>query len=207
MRQPSETLEKGLIVEILLVRHARPLTATVVSGQPDPDLDDVGRSQAQLLSEALVQCPVAAIYSSTLRRAIQTAAPLAAALGTPVRTDPDLVELSLGEDHYFPHNPSNPDPVAAAHIAEWMGRLTSPENAAAITAFRTRVGCAIARIQAAHPKETVLVSTHLMVINAVLTTILGIDELTAFEPSYTSVSRITVAPDGRARVLSVNERL
>jgi len=58
-------------------------------GERDPDLTAEGRRMAALLAERLGREPPAAIYVSTYRRTLQTAAPLARRLGvTPVVYDP-----------------------------------------------------------------------------------------------------------------------
>jgi broad specificity phosphatase PhoE len=68
-----------------------------IQGHRDIDLDEVGRGQAAAAAAAIAACQPDAIVSSDLRRAMDTAAPLAAATGLPVRTDPRLRERYLGE--------------------------------------------------------------------------------------------------------------
>src|SRR6185369_1281741 len=53
--------------------------------------------QARRVAAALAGEGIRAVYSSDLRRARQTAEMIAAALGLPVRLDPALRELNLGE--------------------------------------------------------------------------------------------------------------
>ena len=66
-----------------------------------PALTARGRAQAEQLAEQLTTTlagvPVAALYSSDLDRAVQTAAPLAARLGRDVVRDRRLRERSFGE--------------------------------------------------------------------------------------------------------------
>src|SRR5260221_11648787 len=63
---------------LYLVRHGR-----AVSGveQPDPGLDPVGRSQAERAADALRRVGAERLVCSPLRRARETAAPIAEALG------------------------------------------------------------------------------------------------------------------------------
>jgi broad specificity phosphatase PhoE len=55
-----------------------------------------GLRQAWAVAAELRGRPIGALYSSDLRRALQTAAPLATALGLPVRRDARLRERCLG---------------------------------------------------------------------------------------------------------------
>ncbi len=63
---------------IYLVRHGR---AEAGVEHPDPGLDDVGRSQAERAAAALKKTGAKRLICSPLRRARETAAPIAEALG------------------------------------------------------------------------------------------------------------------------------
>ena len=65
-------------------------------GRTDVPLSDAGRRQAQLLALRLKPIPFDALYSSPLRRALETASTLGRAIGREVVADPRLVELSYG---------------------------------------------------------------------------------------------------------------
>ena len=70
-------------MELLLIRHAVPerITSEDSGGAPaDPSLTDAGRRQARRLAAWLAIEGVDHIVSSPLRRASETAAPVAAAL-------------------------------------------------------------------------------------------------------------------------------
>ena len=88
---------------LYLIRHAESVSnaAGRVQGHSDVALSDRGRRQAEALAAALGRLPIEAIYASPLRRAVETAQPLAAVLGLPIRTDPRLMEINAGvfQDH------------------------------------------------------------------------------------------------------------
>ena len=67
-----------------------------VQGQTDVPLNDTGRRQAAEAAELLARLRPAAIVSSDLSRAADTAAALAALTGLPVRTDERLRERHFG---------------------------------------------------------------------------------------------------------------
>jgi len=67
-----------------------------MQGQLDTALDARGRWQAQQVAQALVDEPIETIVASDLSRAMQTAAPLAAAKGLRVRPERGLRERCFG---------------------------------------------------------------------------------------------------------------
>lgn len=67
-----------------------------IQGQSDVPLSDLGRQQGEATAAALAALPIEAIFCSPLRRAVQTAQPLADALRLPLREDPRLMEVHVG---------------------------------------------------------------------------------------------------------------
>jgi len=85
---------------ILLIRHGENdyVKKSRLSGRmPGIHLNEKGRAQAQTLAEKLKSAPIKAVYSSPLERAIETAEPLANALGLEVISRPGLIETDIGE--------------------------------------------------------------------------------------------------------------
>jgi broad specificity phosphatase PhoE len=81
---------------IHLVRHGQvDNPGRVLYGRlPGFNLSARGRAQAELLGRYFADMPLAAVLSSPLERARQTAVPIAAPHGLEVRTDPRLIESS-----------------------------------------------------------------------------------------------------------------
>lgn len=67
-----------------------------IQGHSDVPLSDLGRRQAGAVSEALRREAIEVIYSSPLRRALETAEPIARALKIPLRIEPRLIEIDVG---------------------------------------------------------------------------------------------------------------
>jgi probable phosphoglycerate mutase len=87
---------------LILVRHAESEANVVDSLHtqvPGPPLTGLGREQADALVEALADEDVRAVWASTMLRAQQTAAPLAAARGLQVRVEDGLREVDVGDLH------------------------------------------------------------------------------------------------------------
>jgi len=67
-----------------------------VQGQLDVPLSEFGLRQSATLAGAFVGQPIEAIYCSPLKRALQTAQPIADALRLPIQTDDRLKEIHAG---------------------------------------------------------------------------------------------------------------
>jgi broad specificity phosphatase PhoE len=87
------------VTTILLARHAETEwnRQRRFQGHADPGLSEEGRAQAEALSDRVADTRVDAIYSSDLRRAVETAEIVADRLGLPVDKDPGLREIDVGE--------------------------------------------------------------------------------------------------------------
>ena len=87
------------VTTLLLIRHALcdPVGTSIAGRTFGIHLNDAGRRQAAALAGRLGRLPIAEIRSSPLERAVETAQPLAAALGLPVIQDTGLNEVDFGE--------------------------------------------------------------------------------------------------------------
>ena len=89
-------------MELVLVRHALPVRRELKEGVADPELAPEGRVQAERLGEYLGSEEVSALYVSPLKRARETAAPLAARLGVEAVVDDDISEFDRNSSEYVP---------------------------------------------------------------------------------------------------------
>ena len=85
-------------MRLLLVRHGETAwnRAGRYQGSADVPLNAAGERQAQALAMQLRSEPIAAVYSSALRRALATATPIAASQGLAVVRDARLNEINQG---------------------------------------------------------------------------------------------------------------
>ena len=79
----STTTTLNREMEILFIRHGEPAWSVDGLSQPDPDLTDRGRIQAELLADRLAAegTPVTELIVTPAARSIQTGEPIAKALG------------------------------------------------------------------------------------------------------------------------------
>ncbi len=175
-------------------------------GQHDVPLNDTGLRQATDTGAALARVPFAAVYTSDLARAAQTAAQVAAPHGLTLRADPRLRELHFGawETHTMAEiGAAHPELLAAWHTNPLHVRLPGGET---LAEMQLRVAAALTDIVAAHPDETVAVIGHGGTVRALIVTALGAD-LSVFRRlrfDNCSISLLDVT-DGRYLLRTCND--
>ena len=193
-------------MELLVIRHAEPVrvTAEESGGAPaDPQLTTRGRDQADRLGDWLGAEGVDHVVSSPLRRATETAAPLAARLGLDVAIDDQLCEYDANADSYIPI-----EELREANDERWQAMIEGrwqDFGGEAPDVFRTRIVTRLDAVIDEHPGERVAVVSHGGVINVYLAALLGIDRHLWFDPGYTSISRVRASRTGERSIGSVNE--
>ncbi len=193
-------------MELLVIRHAEPVRVTAAEsggGPVDPELTRRGHDQAARLADWLAGEGVDHVTSSPLRRARETAAPLASALGLDVAIDDQLCEYDANADSYIPI-----EELRETKDERWQAMIDgrwedfggeSPE------VFRARVVTRLDQVIVEHPGERVAVVCHGGVVNVYLAALLGIDRHLWFDPGYTSISRVRASRAGARSVGSINE--
>ncbi len=192
-------------MELVLVRHAEParVEAGTVDGPADPGLTDRGREQAARLAEWLAVESPAAVCTSPLRRARETAAPLAALLGVTAEVVPGVAEYDAGSGEYIPI-----EELRAAKDERWYATIEGRwEDAGGVDprAFQEQVVPAVEQLVDRFTGQRVVVVAHGGVLNVYLAHLLGIGTALWFHPAYTSVSRVLAARGGTRSVASLNE--
>lgn len=199
--------------ELFLIRHGDALPGPdeiIPSGiYDDLPLSSVGREQAQSLAERLGKVPFAALYSSPLRRCLETAAPLAARSSLTVNIVPDLREVRLGDVIVLPTNGDLEALSRALHerqnqivrVAGATGSWDDIPGSESSKTLRRRVVDALDAIAAKHIGERVVAFAHGGVINAYVAEVLGLEKDFFFPAANTSITVVRVA--GNRRVLYV----
>ena len=187
-------------MQLLLVRHALPLRSEPGQGS-DPHLSVEGAEQAARLPGALSRFPITRVVSSPQVRAVETAQPVADALGVAVEVDERFAEYDRDLAHYIPI-----EQIAAENPAE-LQRLIDGHLPSGVdeVAFLARVAAAVDDlVEAADHDDTVAVFSHGGVINVLLHRILGTERLLSFHVDYASVTRLLSSRTGRLAVAAVN---
>ena len=167
---------RPLAATLLLCRHGQSVwhAENRYAGTSDIDLTPVGRQQAQALAEWAAAHRPDALYSSPVRRARESCAPVEAATGLAATIDDDLREVHFGlaegltigelrDRHPEATARFESDPVGGS-----FPDAEPPEHAA------LRGAAALRRIAGGHPGQTVLVVAHSTLLRLVLCTVLSI---------------------------------
>jgi probable phosphoglycerate mutase len=192
------------------VRHGQtPTTGKVLPGRaPGLHLADKGQQQAAAVAERIATLQdakrrVAAVYASPLERTRETAAPIAKALGLPVRRSKGLLECEFGEW-------TGAELKKLYKLPEWRTVQRNPSGfrfpgGESFTEMQTRIGSAIESLRTAHPGQTVVAVSHADPIKAAVAQAMGmhLDLFQRIVISPCSVSAILYATDGPV-VLAVN---
>ncbi len=130
-------------------------------GQIDVPLDTQGLEQARRTARRLASWPVAAVYTSDLLRARQTAEAIAAAHALEIRVEP-----RVRERHYGRFEGQTYDEIERADALSWRRwRAREPDFALpgggeTLLALHARVENALVDLARRHPGGTVVVVTH-----------------------------------------------
>lgn len=140
-------------VDLYLVRHGQARSANGSYDRGTP-LSALGRRQAVAVAEALAPVGIAAMYASPAIRAVETAQPLAAAVGLRLRLDERLLEFAIdGWDL----------DTEGGQKADWQIRRSDHRgtpNGETIAAFAERVAGVFEEIVARHAGQSIAVVSH-----------------------------------------------
>ena len=162
---------------LYLVRHgATQLTAeNRFSGMTGVELSDEGRAQAARLAERLAGDPIAAVYASTLSRAVETARIVARPHALGVVEDDGLREISHGRWEGLTRQ--EVEERFADEYATWEEDpfTFAPVGGESGIAVLARALPVVRKIVSAHEGRTVLVVSHKATLRLLLSSLLGVD--------------------------------
>ena len=158
----------------MLLRHAETATPAVFHGaESDIHLSDHGHAQAMVAARRLAEFAPAALVSSPMLRARQTAGPIASACGLHVRIEPTLHERRVGSLQGTPNRPeTGPWPDT---LARWMAGEThhAPDSSESWDQVRERGMGVLNRLAMEQITGPVVVVAHGLLLKVTLLTITG----------------------------------
>ena len=190
-------------MELILVRHGLPVRREVVEGPADPELSVEGHDQSARLANYLATESVAGIYSSPMKRAFQTAEPLAVKTNLPISIVDDVAEYDRLSNEYIPI-----EELRAANDERWHKLVAGgwQSDSDTLENFRHRVVSSLEQLISQHASQRIVVTCHGGVINQYIAHVLGIStERGFFYPQYTSIHRVVAAQNGLRSIVSLNE--
>jgi probable phosphomutase (TIGR03848 family) len=190
---------------LLLIRHASndSIGSYVAGRRPGLHLNAEGVRQAEALAERLRPVPIAAVYSSPLERARETAEPISRDHGGTIGIDEAFIEIDYGEWTGRTMEQLEDDP-SWRHWNEARSAARIPGGEMMIET-QTRVVAAITRLCEKHPTERIAVVSHGDPIRSAIAYYAGIpiDLSTRIDIGLASVSVVSFEGN-RPRILGVN---
>ncbi|WP_433598705.1 bifunctional RNase H/acid phosphatase [Nocardia sp. CA-135953] len=206
---PAWTGATGRPTRLLLLRHGQ--TALSIqrrySGRGNPPLTDLGREQAARAAKMLAaKGGIAAVVTSPLGRARETAEAAATALDIPVRVLDGLTETDFGDwEGLTFQEAAQRDPQLHAR---WLGDPSTPApNGESFDQVRERVEAARRDLLALYPGQNIVVVSHVTPIKTLLQLALGVGPslLYRLHLDLASLSIAEFYPDGGSSVRLVND--
>jgi broad specificity phosphatase PhoE len=203
------TGQTGAPTRLLLLRHGQTELSVQrrYSGHGDPELTPLGHAQAAGAAARIANVPdVAAVLTSPLRRALQTATLVAEATGAPLHVRKGLIETDFGawEGLTFPEARDR-DPQLHA---EWLGsEEVAPPGGESFAAVGRRVAAELADVLRDYPGATLVLVSHVTPIKMLLRDALqgGPGVLYRLHLDLAALSIVDFYPDGGASVRLVND--
>ncbi len=162
-----------MTARLLLARHGA-IDWTGQIGAPNDGLSPLGRRQAEALARRLASQEVAALYSSTLRRAAETAEIVGRRLGLHVQWEPRLREWEPGDWMGLPE-----EEVKARYPDEWervIADLDRPmPGGETFSQLQQRVFQFARELSQAHPDQQVLLVSHGAALCGLICHLTGLD--------------------------------
>jgi ribonuclease H / adenosylcobalamin/alpha-ribazole phosphatase len=198
----------GTPTRFLLLRHGQTELSGErrYSGRGDVPLTDVGLQQAKAAATRLSNLEFAAVISSPLGRARQTAAAVAAAVGKTVEIHDGLVETDFGAWERLTFlEAAERDPELHRR---WLGDPSvAPPNGESFDTVHARVRAARDDLVQRYAGETVVLVSHVTPIKSLLR--IGLDVgpslLFRLHLDLAALSIVEFYPDGNASVRLVND--
>jgi broad specificity phosphatase PhoE len=166
------------MARLVLVRHAEPDSSW--GEHPDPGLSALGARQAEEVAGGLAGFGRAAIVTSPLLRARETAAPLEHHLGVGARVDARFGEIAT-------------PPRLSTPRVDWLRGVLAhgwPDVDASTRAWRAELLEAVRATS-----DTTIAFTHFVAINAVVGAATGDDRVWSCSPAHASVTVVDVDAD------------
>lgn len=176
---------------IYMVRHGRAAAGWNVD--PDPGLDELGRSQALAAAAELVPKGRMDVVTSPLLRCQQTAFPTATAWDVPARIEPRVGEIP------------SPQGYTLENRVEWLRQAmagtwsqVAERSGGHYADYKASISAAIAELSV----DTVVFS-HFIAINAVIGHATGDDRVVIASLDNCSITTFEVGDDGAIRLLEI----
>jgi broad specificity phosphatase PhoE len=163
-----------MATRVLLLRHAESANPLIFHGaESDVGLSERGRRQAEAIAPVLAAEAADVLISSAMRRARETALPIARTCGIPVRIEADLHERRVGT--LSGTSTQLREGVWPDTLRRWMNGETAfaPAGAESFDDIRRRVLPVWQRVTSRSEGKTIILVAHGVVCKVLLFTLLA----------------------------------
>jgi probable phosphoglycerate mutase len=188
-----------------LVRHGETVwnqQRRIQGGGSDIELSEAGRKQAESLGVRLKEMDLSAIYSSPLKRALDTAQAVASHHNLAVQIEPDLREIDAGELEGVPITELGTN--MSQFLLRWRQAQGSEKmpGGESVVDVANRAWPAIERIIDKHKEGTVVVASHYFVTVIIICRALGLplNHIERIRVQNASVSTLDFGDNGACLV-------
>ena len=165
------------MTRIFVVRHGQTAwnVGEIFRGRADIPLDDTGLKEADLAGDALKDETIYAIYSSPLKRSVQTAEGIAKYHDLPVQPLEPIIDISYGE-----WEGKGREEIEKKYPDLYKLWLTEPHKVdfpggESLEEVRTRTMGAIEDLIKKHPDESIVLVAHRVPNKVISCAVLGLD--------------------------------
>lgn len=194
------------MTRFFLIRHAaNDHSSHAFAGRtPGIHLNAVGQEQALGLASRFSGVPVAAVYSSPLERAMQTAGSIATLLRVGVNTREEFLELDTGSWTGRRFDTLEGDPGFQRFNS--LRSCSGAPGGELMVQAQARVVAGLESLRREHPRQALVVVSHGDMIRAALAHCLGmpLDLMLRLEVEMGSVSTVEIGEEA-VRVLGIND--
>jgi broad specificity phosphatase PhoE len=201
--------ERGeFMTRIYLVRHGQTEWNRELRfrGRADIPLDENGRRQARAIADALMGKDISAIYTSPLKRSIETARPAATAFHLNIVTRQGLIDINYGEWEGLAY-----DEVRQRYAdlyREWEERpdsVTFPSGES-LEEVKRRSFSAFMKVVEENPGKSILIIPHRVINKVLLCAMLGLgsDRFWSIQQDTGCINVITYS-ESRFVLVSMND--
>lgn len=191
-----------MALRLFLVRHAETdwNRDRRYQGWTDTPLSKAGRAQADAVARALSEPLLAAVYSSPLQRARDTAAAIALPHTVPVQVDEAFKEMRFGRWEGLTLDEARA--LDGALYQAWLDtpHLVTPPGGEALAEVKSRALAGLEDLKGKHDGRSVCLVTHAIVARILILGALGLplDRIWSIQVSATGISELEFRPDWTA---------
>ncbi len=196
------------MTRIILVRHGQTEWNRVerFRGRIDIELNDIGHLQAEAVARRLCKETVSALYASPLKRALQTAEPIAESCALGVQPLKALIDIDYGT--WAGHSPEE---VARRYGDLYQAWLDTPHlvqfpKGESLDRVRSRAWQALDKVGRRHTEETVVLVSHVVVNRVLICAVLGLSNSSFWHiGQHNAAINIFEAQERKYRLLLLND--